>query len=575
IAHSMDVDIYRQQQDDYERVGSISNSEMGGSAYRLQADGYKLWVVQTIARRVISLDLRTSDYPLIDVIETVNNSGTRIRPYDFIALDHQYLVATGPLATVQMYQDDLQQGGQLAGEAKLEYLIENSDMSADRIQLKGQTLYVAAQEGDVQLFNISDWLFGDFSGEPTLDYYYAVTGNTTSLVVEPTAIYAGTVYGLGSDGKAYENPYDDVVPSSASGQLATIENDLFVVMDQFPAVGGTLMKSESLSFTVNRVVDELTVNNNTVKLYRSGQPLPLSFSIRVSNGLSTIKVKPDFSLEDGALYELVVSEDIRDIYATPLHGRYRSGFIYRDHTRPQLQEISSSYVNWKGGEVIDLYGSGFYPGMAVQIGGIWLTADQIEWIDDGHIRITLPQLTSARDENQLYAISLGDSDQQEVALGQLNVVANPSISAAGKYRESTQSVNSSVQMFAFNSMSRLAIQGKGFGPVTRVTVHGHSAENVEFVRDDLITFDQPYDTLGTLLIEVTNDGRDFSQNQALRVELTPMDSGVMASSVVRDGDLLAAVTSLGTVQLFTTDESDVPSFLASVSLKEEVKDLAL
>ena len=106
-------------------------------------------------------------------------------------------------------------------------------------------------------------------------------------------------------------------------------------------------------------------------------------------------------------------------------------------------------------------------------------------------------------------------------------------------------------------------------------MNGRSAENVEFVRDDLITFDQPYDTLGTLLIEVTNDGRDFSQNQALRVELTPMDSGVIASSVVRDGDLLAAVTSLGTVQLFTTDESDVPSFLASVSLKEEVKDLAL
>src|SRR5690606_29963169 len=264
---------------------------------------------------------------------------------------------------------------------------------------------------------------------------------------------------------------------------------------------------------------------------------------------------PDFSLEDGALYELVVSEDIRDIYATPLHGRYRSGFIYRDHTRPQLQEISSSDVNWKGGEVIELYGSGFYPGMTVQIGGIWLTADQIEWIDDGHIRITLPQLTSARDENQLYAISLGDSDQQEVALGQLNVVANPSISAAGKYRESTQSVNSSVQMFAFNSMSRLAIQGKGFGPFTRVTVNGHSAESVEYVRDDLITVDQLYDSLGTLLLEVTNDCRDFSQNQALRVELTPMDSGVMASSVVRDGDLLAAVTSLGTVQLFTTDES--------------------
>gem|GEM_PF-4331549 len=576
IAHSMGIDIYRQQDDDFERVGSVSNTDMSGSAYRLQADGYKLWVVQTIARRVISLDMRTSDYSLLDIIETVNNNGRRIRPYDFIALDKLYLVATGPLATVQVYQDDLQQGGQLAGEARLEYLIANGDMSADRIQLKGQTLYVAAQEGDVQLFNISDWLFGDFSSEPTLDYYYSVMGNTTSLVVEPTAIYAGSVYGLAS-GEAIENPYDDTVPSQASGQLATIENELFVVMDQYPEVGGTLMKSESLSLTVNRVVNELTVNSDSVKLYRSGDAVPVSFSTYVTNGLSRITITPDFALNDGSYYELVVSEDIQDIYGTPLHGRYRSGFIYRDHLRPQLEEVSSRYVNWKGGDTLDMYGTGFYEGMSVQIGNVWLSADQIEWISDTHIRITLPQLTSASEENQLISIALGDEENQEVSLGQINVVANPSVSAAGKYRESNQTVNSSVQVFAFNGLSRLAVSGKGFGPFTQVTVNGNAADNMELVRDDLITFDQPYNTLGTLTIELTNDGRDFAQDESLSIELMPSASGLVTTTYVRDGDLLAAVTDEAgkTVQLFSTDESDIPSFLSSVSLSEAVKHLAL
>ncbi|MEY8252162.1 MAG: IPT/TIG domain-containing protein, partial [Colwellia sp.] len=158
IAHSYGVDIYRSQDDQFEKVASISNSELGGSANKISIDGYKLWVVQTLARRIVSIDLRTQEYKQLNVIETVDATGRRIRPYDFIKAEKSYFVASGPLGTVQAYLPTVDNKANLAGEAKLAYLVPNGDLSADRITLIGQTIYVAAQEGDIQLFNASNWL---------------------------------------------------------------------------------------------------------------------------------------------------------------------------------------------------------------------------------------------------------------------------------------------------------------------------------------------------------------------------------------------------------------------------------
>src|SRR5690606_2564085 len=73
-----------------------------------------------------------------------------------------------------------------------------------------------------------------------------------------------------------------------------------------------------------------------------------------------------------------------------------------------------------------------------------------------------------------------------------------------------------------------------------------------------------------LHIVVANEGSGSAENNQLRVELEPERSGVTVNDYTRDGDLLAISRGAypSTVQLLTTDESDIPSFLSSLSMPQ-------
>ncbi|ASP40171.1 hypothetical protein CHH28_16465 [Bacterioplanes sanyensis] len=571
IAHARGLDVLRPQDDGYQRVNSIGTGALGGSPFRMSVSGHKLWLVQTVSRKVSALDMRTNRLPVVETIRTKDQQGNPIKPYDFVDAGDVYLVATGPLGLVQAYLSDTEAEGQLASQLRLEYLIANGDMSASRLQLVGQMLYVTAQEGDVQLFNISDWLHGDFSQEPRLSYYYSVMGNATDLVVTPQALYAGTAYGVGPNAKPVENPVE-VGVSAVGGELATIENDLFLVVDQWPVVNGTLTQGEVLSLTVNRVVDETSLTSDAVRLLKSGNPLEVSTRLKVSNGLTEIQVLPVNPLENDIQYQLVLNDSLVDIAGNALDGRYHFNFRYLDRSRPRLISISSAYISWRGGEMIDVYGEGFYQGMGVQLGDTWLDDSAIQWVDSTHIRITTPEQINAQSDNEVLAISLGDASAAEVYLAQINVVANPTIETAGRYVEQSQSVDDSATQFVYNSSNRLAVQGKGFGPYSSVTINGEPARNVELMGADMLVFDQPMNMLGTLTVRVDNGNDSVDQTEALGIYLQPTDSNINADRFSRDGDLLATVDDR-TIQLFSNTDSDYPNFLSSASLSKSAKAL--
>ncbi|MEY8252805.1 MAG: Ig-like domain-containing protein, partial [Colwellia sp.] len=402
-------------------------------------------------------------------------------------------------------------------------------------------------------------------------------GNATDLVVQPHAIYAATAFAWQGD-NAVENPVDGSA-SRIGGQLATIENDLFVVVDQTPQTSSYLLANQELTITFNRVLDQASINSESLKVLRSGADQPIDFEFKTSNGLTKVVLNPQFDFEAGIEYELVADTTIMDISGKQLQGDYRFRFIFLDAQQATLESISSNYVSWRGQEAIDLYGRDFYPDMGVQIGDMWLDTSAIEWIDENHIRITLSQIDSAQFDNDLLSISLGDETQSQSYLSQLNVVSDPQINKIGLYQAALRGVDTNVQVFTFNKQERLAIQGKGYGPFTGVWINGIAADNVQQVSDDVIVFDQPINTLNTMTIEISNDnGISKVANTDLSIELQPttyLSSGSLdIDDFVRSGNLLATNVDR-TTQLLTTEESQTPYFLSTIITDEPLSGMGM
>ena len=563
VSHENGIDIFRQQGASYEKVGRIEASLIDGVAHRMYVEGDKLWLIQRNEHRVISIDMRDSEYSVTDRFDTLAADGSPLAASDLIVSGDLYLVATGENATVQAYVASGDHSAELAGAVGLEFLIPSGDLDAYRLQLRGQILYVAAQEGDIQLFNISDWLQGDFSTEPELEYYYSVLGNATGVAAEPHAIYAGTAFGLISGSREVENPVNEGL-LGVSGQVATIENELFVVVDQTPDVSGVLLQGQPLSITFNRVVNQ-RVLSDVIRLTASGQDQAFSVDVSVTNGQSRVTITPDFGYENLTQYEVSVSETLSDISGNTLKGRYNFRFTYLDRPEPVLEKTGTEFISWRGGETLDLYGEGFYAGMKVFIGNVEIPAENIEFVSATHIRITMPQFPDASVNNDLVAITLGDENHRNSYLAQVNIVANPVIEHIGRFNVSRRQLEISEKVLGFNRGQKIGIRGTGLGPFTDIRINNRPATGIEQISDNLIAFDQPTNTLGQMKVAVRNGNSEVFTNSDMSSELIPATYLRSTDDVARSGNLLF-VRNRYTISVYSTSESERPEFISSVSL---------
>ncbi|HHO59355.1 MAG TPA: hypothetical protein ENJ64_03865, partial [Thiotrichales bacterium] len=198
------------------KVKLISRDFLGGGAVQSIVSARSLFVLVPAASRVIELDLLNDENGIIRQIDLQSGDSEAFEASAMLLLDtDRLLVSTGRRASVRLYrlQDDAANGAEngavngAVAELKLAYLLKNGDLYAGQLLLKGQTLYVAAGQGDLQLFDIASWLDGHYRSAIPLKHYFSVTGAVNSFAVGAEAIYAGASFVYVND-EATENPLE-------------------------------------------------------------------------------------------------------------------------------------------------------------------------------------------------------------------------------------------------------------------------------------------------------------------------------------------------------------------------------
>ena len=113
------------------------------------------------------------------------------------------------------------------------YLLRGGDMFAGELLLYGQTLYVAAGQGDLQIFDISSWLDNRFREQVKLKNYFAITGSIDAIGFGRGALYAGTAF-VDIGGVPAENPLESKQGAVLGGALNTIANNQLTIVSQSP-----------------------------------------------------------------------------------------------------------------------------------------------------------------------------------------------------------------------------------------------------------------------------------------------------------------------------------------------------
>ncbi|PIP79948.1 MAG: hypothetical protein COW84_07875, partial [Gammaproteobacteria bacterium CG22_combo_CG10-13_8_21_14_all_40_8] len=140
----------------------ISRETVGGKVSRLVIDKDILWAMVPARREVVAIELNSGHYNILHRYVLKDRTGFRIAGDDLTVRNNLLFVSSGDKATVELF--DIGSGEEATNIAnlKLSYLLRNGNISAGKMMLHGQTLYVAAGHGDLQLFDISAWLNNQF-----------------------------------------------------------------------------------------------------------------------------------------------------------------------------------------------------------------------------------------------------------------------------------------------------------------------------------------------------------------------------------------------------------------------------
>ena len=172
------------------------------------------------------------------------------------------------------------------------------------MMLYGQTLYVAAGQGDLQLFDISPWLDGRFNEKIALANYYTVTGAIDAIGFGRGALYAGTAF-VYVAGEPAENPLETgAAVGQLGGALNTLVNDRLTIVEQIPEARGVLPADQAIEVQFNRILDPALVQEFGADLFEvslSGSRVDGYVSGRVNNLGTRLIFRPATAFQDYVL----------------------------------------------------------------------------------------------------------------------------------------------------------------------------------------------------------------------------------------------------------------------------------
>jgi len=354
VATGAGIQVYRLMPDRRLRPSAlVAADRLGGQPGHLAVVQDKLWVALPHNAQVVALDLMAGDFALAHEVAAVDVNGNPYQPAFLAVHDDLLLASSGPAGTVVAYAIRPDQDSYPVAQLPLAYLISNGDVHAGAMLHQGQTLYVAAGDGDIQLFDISAWLDGNFREPVILKKYFAAPGAVRSIALSRGVMYAGSAY-VYVDGQPAENPLEvDAVPTSAGGALSTLTGGGLNILTQIPPPRGWLARDQAIEIQFNRILDQGQLTELAQSLFsvqRSGVPVAVYASHQINALGSRIFLRPVAPWVDQAEYSVSVSAAVTDIQGNILGRDYRFRCAAADNVRPQIDRIEPPLGSWRGGQ---------------------------------------------------------------------------------------------------------------------------------------------------------------------------------------------------------------------------------
>ena len=319
---------------------------------------------------------------------------------------------------------------------------------------QGQTLYVAAGDGDIQLFDVSAWLDGNFREPVTLKKYFAVPGAVRSIALSRGVMYAGSAY-VYVDGQPAENPLEvGAEPTSAGGAISTLTDGGLTILEQIPLPRGWLTRDQAIEIQFNRILDQGQLDELAQSLFavqRSGVPVAVYPSHQINALGSRIFLRPVAPWLDQAEYSVLISAAVADIHGNTLGRAYRFRFAAADDALPRIDRIEPPLGSWRGGTEITIYGANFNEFSRVEIGGLAVPAAQVHNPSQTQLVFTLPRLEPMPVENRWVGAAVSNGSLRTFRAGQITYVADPRIDAIGHYEPATNNFQPTQDRLRFNA----------------------------------------------------------------------------------------------------------------------------
>src|SRR5690606_25337867 len=457
------------------------------------------------------------------------------------------------------------------------------DIYAGQMVLRGQTLYVASGQGDLQLYDISPWLEGRYKTTLTLRHYFSVTGDVTTLAFHPRALYAGSTFPYAGD-QPTENPVENAnVVNHLGGRLNTIVNDLLVITGHVPSAEGRLPATAAIEIQFNRLLDAQQLaahRDDLLNVTLNGAKVAGLVSSQVNNSGTKLLFRPTNGFIDGQRYRVTLSGALRDLHGKTLGGDYSFRFTASSHEQPVLAEIRPEFASWRGEVPITVYGANFSDATELFLAGQPVEASRIQRVSANELRFSLPALAQSPADNQVVGLQVRNGELVDSRHAAFTYIADPRIDKIGAYDRVTRVHDASRRNFLFNSGEVVAVEGRGFSPLTQVTINGKTASDVVLEGANLLSFRLPGNTLGQLHLVLSNvePTVDGIANEDLRIELGTSTKLQGMQGLKREGVFLLGYETSGqkgTWNLMSTLESEVPLLLSKGGTDRPIRDTAL
>src|SRR5690606_22906097 len=151
-----------------------------------------LWVALPQQHEVVQIELASGQFEVVRRVQTSDLTGNELSATDLHIEQDTLFVSSGRSAKVVAFALRKQSDVLPVGELTLLQLVQGSVVEAGQVVRVGQTFYVVSGDGDIQIFDVSEWLAGNFSRSPTLLDYFGFIGAATSVGFDRGAFYAGT-----------------------------------------------------------------------------------------------------------------------------------------------------------------------------------------------------------------------------------------------------------------------------------------------------------------------------------------------------------------------------------------------